>query len=810
MIKTQGSYSAALTALLIAAVAGSTKAQTGTITVNVNRPGIKISPNLYGLMTEEINHSYDGGIYAELIRNRIFRNNPTSPVHWRPEGASTISLNPNHPLSTALTTCLKVEIGSASKATPAGFSNSGYWGIPVKPDTTYHVSYYAMAKQAFSGKITVSIQSDDGSTTYASAQLPAPTNGWKKYTTVFRTGHVAPTAQTRFVITTTEPGTLYFNLVSLFPPTYDNQTNGFRPDLMKLLGAMHPAFLRLPGGNYLEGNTIAERFRWKKTLGPLRDRPGHESPWGYRSTDGMGLLEFLMWCQDLHMQPVLAVYAGYSLEQQHIEPGADLEPFVKSALEEIQFVTGAANTPWGKIRAKLGHPKPFPLHYVEVGNEDFFDQSHTYSARFAQFYTAIKAKYPDLKIIATTPVTGVIPDMVDDHYYRSAAAMESDVHHYDDISRNGPKIFVGEWASTEGTPTPTMNAALGDAAWLTGLEKNSDLVRISSYAPLLVNVNKGAAQWGTNLIGYNALTSFASPSYYVQKMFSLNRGDVVLPETTVPPSMPVPPAFHPQGGIGIGTWATRAEFRDIKVTHEGQTLYQNDQSLNGWDNWKGSWMATDGVIKQSAPGTDYVLTTGNPNWTDYTYTLQARKLGGKEGFLILFHVKNKNNWVWWNIGGWGNTRTAFNRAFHSAQGEFGPSAPSSIDTNRWYNIKVHVHGDQVECYLDGKMILQATDTLPAPPQPLFTEASRDLKSGDVILKVVNVTGNPITMQVNLKGLDTISGGYKEVLSGPPGAQNSITDPKNVVPVKSALNVNAPTFNHTFPADSVSVLRIKTR
>ncbi len=157
MNKTNGSYTAALTALLIATFAGSSKAQDGTITVNVNRPGIKISPNLYGLMTEEINHSYDGGLYAELIRNRIFRNNRTTPVHWRAEGSATISLNPNHPLSTALTTCLKVETNSASKSTPAGISNSGYWGIPVKPDTTYHVSYYAMAKEAFSGKITVSI-----------------------------------------------------------------------------------------------------------------------------------------------------------------------------------------------------------------------------------------------------------------------------------------------------------------------------------------------------------------------------------------------------------------------------------------------------------------------------------------------------------------------------------------------------------------------------------------------------------------------------------------------------------------------------
>ncbi len=799
----------AIPALALTLCAARAFAQTGSITVQANHPEHAISPTLYGLMTEEINHSYDGGLYAELIRNRIFRNNEATPVHWHPVGNASLSLNHNHPYNKALTTCLKVQIEATGRQ-PAGIANSGYWGIPVKPNTIYHASFYARAGAGASGTLTLAIQSSDGSITYASAHTKQPAAGWHKYTATLKTGSAGPTANTRFVILASHPATLYFNLVSLFPPTYLNQPNGFRPDLMKLLGAMHPAFLRLPGGNYLEGNTIAERFRWKKTLGPLTDRPGHESPWGYRSTDGMGLLEFLMWCQDLHMQPVLAVYAGYSLQQQHIEPGADLEPFVKSALEEIQFTMGAPSTPWGRVRAQLGHPAPFPLHYVEVGNEDFFDQSHTYNARFAQFFKAIKAKYPQLKLIATTPVTGVTPDLIDDHYYRSAAAMENDVHHYDHTSRSGPKTFVGEWASTEGHPTPTMNAALGDAAWLTGLEKNSDQVIISSYAPLLVNVNNGAAQWGTNLIGYNALTSFGSPSYYVQKMFSTNRGDVVLPETTVPPHMPAPRQFQPQGGIGVGTWNTEAEFRSIQVTHNGQTLYSGSDSLSSWNNQKGAWMAQNGAIQQTSPATNCVLTTGSPNWTDYTYTLQAKKLGGREGFLILFHVQNRQNWVWWNIGGWGNTRTALNRSFHMAQGEFGTSASSHIDTGKWYNIKVHVHGTQVECYLDGKLILQGTDTLPAPPKPVYTEASRVLKNGDVILKVVNVSAKAIPLQIHLRGVRRVTGGSQEVLSGSPDAQNSIENPRNVVPVHSRLPVHSPNFMHTFPAHSVSVLRIKTR
>jgi alpha-L-arabinofuranosidase len=298
--------------------------------------------------------------------------------------------------------------------------------------------------------------------------------------------------------------------------------------LMEKLAAMRPKFLRLPGGNYLEGDHIPERFEWKKTIGPWVDRPTHVSPWNYHSSDGMGLLEFLEWCEDLKIQPVLAVYAGYSMKQEHVEPGPELEPYVQDALDEIEYVTGDANTKWGAQRAKDGHPSPFPLTYVEIGNEDWFDRSHSYDGRYAQFYKAIKARYPQLQLIATTPVKSVKPDVIDDHYYRSATEFFNDTHHYDKSDRNGPKIFVGEWATREGAPTPNMGAALADAAWMTGLERNSDLIVMASYAPLLTNVNPGALQWDTDLIGYDAVKSYESPSYYAQVMFGGHLGNVVL------------------------------------------------------------------------------------------------------------------------------------------------------------------------------------------------------------------------------------------------------------------------------------------
>jgi alpha-N-arabinofuranosidase len=320
-------------------------------------------------------------------------------------------------------------------------------------------------------------------------------------------------------------GTLWLSLVSLFPPTYHDRENGNRIDLMEKLAAMHPAFLRFPGGNYLEGDHIPERYEWKKTIGALVDRPTHPSPWRYHSSDGLGLLEFLEWCEDLKMQPVLAVYAGYSMQQEHVNPGPDLDPYVQDALDEIEYVTGGADTKWGAVRVQNGHPEPFALTYVEIGNEDFFDKSGSYDGRYEQFHKAIKTKYPNLQIIATTPVKSIRPDVIDDHYYRRATEFFHDTMHYDKTDRSGPKIFVGEWATREGSPTPNFGATLGDAAWMTEMERNSDVIVMAAYAPLLVNVNPGGMQWETDVIGYDALRSYGSPSYYAQAMFATCLGD---------------------------------------------------------------------------------------------------------------------------------------------------------------------------------------------------------------------------------------------------------------------------------------------
>ena len=473
--------------------------------------------------------------------------------------------------TTALTTSLKLTISKVPGGGHVGVSNDGYWGIPVKSNWTYQCSFYAKASDGFSGPLTFAIESNDGATVYTSARVPAITGVWKRYQVTMKTGDVTPTADTRFVISADSKGSLNFNQVSLFPPVFKTRTGaalgdrpatGFRADIMQLLDDMHPAFLRFPGGNYIEGFNFANRFNWKTMIGPWEERPGHQSPWGYRSSDGLGLLEFLEWCEELNMEPVVGVYAGLHLDGgRDIRTGDALKPFIRDALEEIEYITGDVTTEWGARRAQDGHPAPFKLTYVEIGNEDFLNNgAASYrgpEGRFALFYNAIKAKYPDLQVIAT--VDPQVPhDVIDNHHYMSPYAAIRNAHLYDDADRNGPKIFEGEWASQERGAarglTPSFQCALSDAAFLTGLERNADIVVMTCYAPLFTRVNPGGSQWSTDLIGYNSLTSFGSPSYYVQKMFFNARGDRVLPVSQIiPQTIPAPipaPEPAPAGGFG--------------------------------------------------------------------------------------------------------------------------------------------------------------------------------------------------------------------------------------------------------------------
>jgi alpha-L-arabinofuranosidase len=507
------------------------------IQIDTTGTGITISPDLFGAFMEDINYGGEGGVYNDQIRNGGFNDSTNALNAWSAISSAGVTASLTSDATTGPTSALaksgKLTIGSGVGASQrAGIANTGFFGMAVAPSTTYQVEFYAAAPSTFSGSLTVSLESNTG-TVYASAVIPSISSSWTKYTATLTTPADAPLSSTnRFVIATNHPSangsTIWFGSVHLFPPSYKNSPAHLRVDLMEKLAAMKPAFFRVPGGNYLEGNTFADRFQWSKTIGLIENRPGHfNSAWGYWSSDGMGLDEYLQMAELIGSRPILAVYAGYTLNGSS-DTGGVLTADVQDALDELHYVLDPVTTSWGALRAANGHPAPYDVQEVEIGNEGFF--SSTYGTRYPLFYDAIHAEFPQLKIIASHTATGGRPyDMLDEHFYPSPATMQSRQDYYDSRARGSYKIIVGEYASMQGSPTNNMNAALGDATWLIGLQENSDLVTMSCYAPLWANVN--GVQWTPDLIGYNNIGSYGSPSYYAQVMLANNHGTGVAPYT---------------------------------------------------------------------------------------------------------------------------------------------------------------------------------------------------------------------------------------------------------------------------------------
>jgi len=376
----------------------------------------------------------------------------------------------------------------------------------------------------------------------------------------------------------------------------------------------------------------------------------------------------------------------------------------------------------------------------------------------------------------------------------------SQASRYDTYPRDGAKIFVGEYAVTGGSGQGNLRGAIGEAAFMTGMERNSDVVLMASYAPLFVNVNH--KRWNPDLINFDSSRSYGLPSYYVQQMFSQNRGAVALPLEVQSPST----TETPKGGaIGVGTWLTQAEFKDIKVTRAGQTLFTCDSAdvLKGWKTLGGNWKAEDGVLRQNSLADNVRAVAGDKSWTDYTYTLKARKLSGAEGFLILFGVQDDDAKSWWNLGGWGNQRHAIEMG-----GVLGNEVPGQIETGRWYDIRIELHGDSIKCYLDNQLI---HDVKYPTMKSIYASATRSQNSGEVILKVVNVAASPLETEIDLKGVANVQFYAQSVVltSAKPTDENSLAEPTKVSPVATAEAIPGPSFRRVFPGNSLTVLRIRT-
>ncbi|EPS25343.1 putative alpha-L-arabinofuranosidase [Penicillium oxalicum 114-2] len=508
-----------------------------SVNITVGSKGNTTSSLQYGIMFEEINHSGDGGLYAELIRNRAFQNK--SLEAYTPVNEASLSVTQSsNPLSSALPYNLHVA-RPENRSGIIGFANNGWWGISVKPQR-YTGSFFVRGD--YSGDFTVSLQSTLSSQTFASVHVRSRSTAhvWTKHQFSFTTRQAASNTNNSFSITfdaeAVAGGSLDFNLISLFPPTYKNRANGLRKDLVEAIADLKPSFLRFPGGGNIDGILPNTQYKWQETLGPIPYRPGRDAVWGYYETDGLGLAEFLQLCEDLEIAPVLAVWSGLNYVSGPLT-AEELEPVVQDTLNELEFLTGSVETTWGAHRASLGFPKPWKVQYVEVGNEDHLTgglESYQ-SYRLRMFYDAIKERFPDITIIASASELSMNlthADMGGDfHIYDTPDGFVKQSGRFDHIQH---QTLIGEFACTfsnnpDGLPSrdkyvtyPFWIGSVAEAVFLLGAERNSDRVIGAAYAPMLAHLEE--SQWVPTLLTFTAdpEQTTRSTSYHVTRLLASN------------------------------------------------------------------------------------------------------------------------------------------------------------------------------------------------------------------------------------------------------------------------------------------------
>lgn len=545
--------------LVIALLSGSVffvKAQSPkNITVNIAKPTVEIKPNMWGIFFEDINLAADGGLYAELVKNRSFEF--TSPLMgWKEQkkgsmGGSILVLNrgtknENNPRY------IRVKNAVSGKY---GLTNDGFRGMGIQKNKRYDFSVWA--KPVNNARIQLHVELVNAKGEILGGTILYPGNPqWKKYSGSFMSVDTAQKAQLN--IWFEGKGSIDLDMISLFPQdTWRNRPGGLRTDLVQLLADLKPGFVRFPGGCIVEGRDLANRYQWKKTVGNIEDRQLIINRWNtefanrstpdYFQSFGLGFYEYFLLSEDIGAAPLPILNCGMACQfnTSEVVPTDQLDPYIQDALDLIEFANGSIKTKWGKLRAGMGHPTPFNLKMIGVGNEQWGPQ---YIERFTYFAKAIKQKYPGIQLVNSVgpnpdgelfnflndTLRKMHADILDEHYYKSPEWFLQNAKRYDNYDRNGPKIFAGEYAAhsvgiPNGKTKNNWRSALAEAAFMTGLERNADIVNMASYAPLFAHVD--GWQWTPDLIWFDNLQSYGTPNYYIQKLFSTNRGSQVVPVT---------------------------------------------------------------------------------------------------------------------------------------------------------------------------------------------------------------------------------------------------------------------------------------
>ena len=539
-----------LLAVLALAAGSALQAQTNELVIQAGKPGAEIQPTMYGLFFEDINYAADGGLYAELVKNRSFEF-PQHFMGWKTFGK--VSLKDDGPFERNPHYVRLAYAGHPHKQT--GLDNEGFFGIGIKKGAEYRFSVWARVAEGEPAKIRVELadtKSMGEQQAFATADVTVDSREWKKYQVILKPEVTNPKASLRIFLSARQ--TVDLEHISLFPvDTWQGHENGLRKDLAQALADIKPGVFRFPGGCIVEGTDIASRYDWKKSVGMVENRPLNENRWQYTfphrffpdyyQSYGLGFYEFFQLSEEIGAEPLPVLSCGLACQFQnpnmdaHV-PLCDLDSYIQDALDLIEFANGAVDTPWGKVRADMGHPAPFNLKFIGIGNEQWGKE---YPEHLEPFVKAIRKKYPDIKIVGSSgpnsegeqfdylwpEMKRLKADLVDEHFYRPEAWFLSQGARYDNYDRKGPKVFAGEYACHgKGKKWNHFHASLLEAAFMTGLERNADVVHMATYAPLFAHVE--GWQWRPDMIWFDNLNSVRTVSYYVQQLFATHKGTNVL------------------------------------------------------------------------------------------------------------------------------------------------------------------------------------------------------------------------------------------------------------------------------------------
>ena len=846
-------------ALSVAGAAFAAQPLAVTVDIANDTRGHDVPETLWGGFLEEINYAITGGLYPELIANRGFDWGTGKLEGWefdaRGGGMARLTRQNGRPVHEATATHLRIE--SFGAGTGVGVRNRGYHGIWLEAGKKYDLTFYARGLDGYAGGFRAVIEAAvpggkaPGETLFEYAVANSdmiigaksglscpPLPEWKRYATVVtakRTGFVT------FSLLLDAAGTVEFEQVSLFPQdTWGGRKNGLRKDLVQLMKDYGMKFIRYPGGCYCEGQEWSDWFDWKLSVGDgtLESRRCIWDLWGYWNEMGMGYYEYLLLCEDIGAEPLPVVNVGITCQGRGPKfAPRDSTYFAEAACDLVEFTTGdAKTTKWGALRAKMGHPAPFKLRFIELSNEQWGPE---YIARAKVVSTALRARYPKLQIIgdvhdgrgysreyAWKNLTRKEVDILDEHFYQSAAWFRQNSRHYDGRPRKDdlPKIYIGEYACRDwghakamiargicskartscSMPRNALHGALSEAMTLVGFERNSDIVKMTSYSPMFCKEDQ--SYWTPGFIWIRNEGCYASTSYYAHRMFSSNR-----PTYLVPSELTCGQPLARKGRLALYTWQTAVEIGEVTVVDaDGRVLFKGlpDPATCQTDG-EGKWEIKDGVLRQTnVTGTEGTrLWFGDAGWGDVKVSFRFRRTSGDEGVIIGFFGGAKDRpRIDVDIAGYTNTRHALYLKGCVARGKVGEKGV--CETGRWYEVTAETVGNRVRATLDGREVI-AANVGAADDETFEQVCGIDEKTNELIVKLVNVSAAP--RAVTLRFAKPLAAGEvtRQVLTGDRLALNTLQEPTKCATVETKVPfAGGATWAVELPAWSLTVYRLK--